>query len=200
MSLFSDHGSYCTGKKQNFGQLGYFVLISLLNFFPGYDSIHLSYNQPISTCAKFFIFWGSPHFFHNRNWWCVLNFIWSLLPELRFCIWQCGQPWRWRWSVGFNGMTHESSGRCLASLTNTFHTSLGCPGLGCLNNRCLLTILEAGNLRRMPVWPGSDEGSFPDLQAATFLLCRYMVERDHLSHVSFQKGTSCIHESSILMT
>ena len=56
LSLFSDRGSYCTGKKQNFGQLGYFVLISLLNFFPGYDSIHLSHNQPISTCVKFFIF------------------------------------------------------------------------------------------------------------------------------------------------
>ena len=102
--------------------------------------------------------------------------------------------------VGFNGMTHESSGRCPAWLTDTFHTRLGCPGLGCLNNRCLFTVPEAGNLRRMPVWPGSDEGSFPDLQVVTFLLCPYMIEGDHLSHVSFQKGSNCIHERSILMT
>lgn len=45
------------------------------------------------------------------------------------------------------------------------------------------------------------ESVLPDLKEDDFFLCLHMVERgDHISPVSFYKGTDVMHEGSTLMT
>lgn len=44
---------------------------------------------------------------------------------------------------------------------------------------------------------GSDEGSLPDLQKATFLLCSHVMETEIIS--CLLSGTAPIHEGSTLM-
>lgn len=84
--------------------------------------------------------------------------------------------------------------QCLAWLTNIFHTCLGCPGLGCLNNRCIYST-GGWKFKKVISLARFRWGLFSWFAGSHLLAVSLHDERDHVSHVSF-RGTNWIHEGS----